>query len=284
MLDSIAVHIIDSWLSKTTERPLYHYTSQAGFVGIVQTKTIWATKLQYLSDAAEFAYAIDLFRSELLALREETRSENAKRILDMISERLKGIASINIFVSSFSENGNLLSQWRAYCPSGSGFSLGFDPQDLQVPAREQPFFLAACTYDPLQQRAFLKQLLSDTLGAIEKQGGKEEQRVEDLIWSFYGLGPLLKNPAFREESEWRIVSNPMPSTHPQIKSRIGLSMLVPYFEFHLTRNGEPLKLADVYVGPTPHMTLSIQSAADFLSKNAVKNRGVTNCLIPYRTW
>jgi hypothetical protein len=29
------------------------------------------------------------------------------------------------FVSSFSERGDQLSQWRAYCPGGKGYSLGF---------------------------------------------------------------------------------------------------------------------------------------------------------------
>ena len=61
-------------------------------------------------------------------------------------------------------------------------------------------------------------------------------------------------------------------------------MLVPYFEFRLTSGDEPLKLADVYVGPTPHMSLSIISGAGFLARKGVKNKGVVNSEIPYRTW
>jgi hypothetical protein len=33
---------------------LYHYTGQLGLLGMTQTRELWATKIQYMNDAAEF--------------------------------------------------------------------------------------------------------------------------------------------------------------------------------------------------------------------------------------
>ncbi len=46
-----------------TEEPpsiLYHYTTQKGLLGIIQSKTIWATDILYLNDTMELKYAVDL--------------------------------------------------------------------------------------------------------------------------------------------------------------------------------------------------------------------------------
>ena len=48
---------------------LYHYTSQAGLIGMLHTKTIWASKIHYLNDSKEFALALKLARDELDSIR-----------------------------------------------------------------------------------------------------------------------------------------------------------------------------------------------------------------------
>ena len=44
---------------------LYHYTSQTGLKGMLNKKTIWASKIHYLNDSKEFALALKLARNEL---------------------------------------------------------------------------------------------------------------------------------------------------------------------------------------------------------------------------
>ena len=39
---------------------LYHYTDVHGFKGIVESRELWATHIQYLNDAQGFDYATDL--------------------------------------------------------------------------------------------------------------------------------------------------------------------------------------------------------------------------------
>jgi len=63
-------------------------------------------------------------------------------------------------------------------------------------------------------------------------------------------------------------------------------MLVPYFEFKLTlAPREPIPLEHIFLGPTPNISLSMNSLALYLAKRGIKPRqGIRYCQIPYRQW
>jgi hypothetical protein len=44
---------------------LYHYTGQAGLLGIIERRELWCTKVQYMNDATEFGRALDMARTGL---------------------------------------------------------------------------------------------------------------------------------------------------------------------------------------------------------------------------
>jgi len=50
------------------------------------------------------------------------------------------------FICSFSQKGDQLSQWRAYCPSGNGISIGFNSIVLTKLANKHEFKLVKCIY------------------------------------------------------------------------------------------------------------------------------------------
>jgi hypothetical protein len=45
--------ILNAILSEIPDKPLYHYTNQAGLLGIIKTKEIWATHHQCLNDTRQ---------------------------------------------------------------------------------------------------------------------------------------------------------------------------------------------------------------------------------------
>jgi len=49
----------------TIPKHLYHYTSQKGLLGILQSKKLWMTNILYLNDSSEFLYTVDLVKTEL---------------------------------------------------------------------------------------------------------------------------------------------------------------------------------------------------------------------------
>jgi hypothetical protein len=56
--------------------------------------------------------AIGLLEEEIAALLKDARSGVRRKLLQEMQGALAGIESINVCVCSFSERGDLLSQWR----------------------------------------------------------------------------------------------------------------------------------------------------------------------------
>src|SRR6266481_7110439 len=116
---------------------LYHYTTQAGLLGIIKCRCLWTTNIFYLNDSREFNYALELARTGLKerlsgpAARNEQKQfyESALTTLDDVAPIIP--QALSLHVGSFSAKGDSLSQWRAYTQNGIGFSLGFDEAYLQ---------------------------------------------------------------------------------------------------------------------------------------------------------
>jgi hypothetical protein len=59
--------ILGQVLNQTPTAPLYHYTDQNGFMGIIESTNIWATHTQYLNDWREYSHAVDMVRNQIQA-------------------------------------------------------------------------------------------------------------------------------------------------------------------------------------------------------------------------
>jgi hypothetical protein len=118
-------------LQKTQAPPvLYHYTSQTGLLGILATGELWATKVQYMNDATEFAYGLNLFKDALQNRFNSAQDDVDKQNIIALERELNGIANINICAVSFCINHDLLSLWRGYASSG-GCAIGFSSGALK---------------------------------------------------------------------------------------------------------------------------------------------------------
>lgn len=91
---------------------LYHYTDSTTALKILAEQELWMTHTDYLNDLNE---------GKELKERIEVHLEHkqAVKVLDFLDSIMEAYAC------SFSEDGDLLSQWRGYCPTGNGFSIGF---------------------------------------------------------------------------------------------------------------------------------------------------------------
>ena len=123
---------------------IYHYSSQRGLLGILDTRELWATKIQFMNDAEEFRHAVALARA---VLKQRQNDLGKIEAINCAIQHLPVIETTDIFVACFSEAGDLLSQWRGYCPDGIGFSIGFDYEELKTVASAQECFVGRCIYD-----------------------------------------------------------------------------------------------------------------------------------------
>jgi len=98
---------------------LFHYCSGTTFLDIVKSKELWASDPLKMNDPDEVSCGIEII-SDLFI-----------RVFPECSKRLDPTNSIYL-ACSFSENGDLLSQWRAYGDDGAGFSLGVDREALTI--------------------------------------------------------------------------------------------------------------------------------------------------------
>ncbi len=240
-----------------------------------------------MNDANEISYGAKLLKS---VVTERQNRETDQTVIDFLVEfrdwlnQLIGLPHY-IFVFSLTEKGNLLSQWRAYTPPGAtGVSIGFSEKGLKAIAAQRGFELIKCLYDREKQISilnieldaiidkFIKDvLLINTAGrpAHQKYLPYFYQHSERLLKAFCRI----KDPFFREESEWRLVSKYYESyANPDIKFRDGRTTLVPFIEFPLVGIHDDGRLFEqVYVGSSSNFNLAYSAIASFLSNKKACN-------------
>lgn len=269
---------------------LYHYTSLLGLKGIVENGKIWATNILYLNDSEEFFNAMEAFNSVFDTMWDtpeeiDSLNESEQDFLSSLSHRIEDIFEDNedgfkVFVSSFSENADKLSQWRGYCPSGSGICIGFDFENLNNLSGCQ---LVKCIYvkqsmssseeqDGFNQvYKFIKGYLTAFQSFENEENRKEKTKIllQDFEKDFLKFAARIKHPGFKEENEWRLILTLDEKSDDKILYRSGKSMLVPYVEIDIRDKNKQMNIPDVWVGPTPHSYLSRNSIIDFLNTQNV---------------
>jgi hypothetical protein len=276
---------------------LYHYTSFTGLLGIVDSKALWASDIRYMNDSAELKHTADLIRTEITHRigAGHAKPDLLTQFLDWVTHRITN--GHMLFAASFRSNGNMLSQWRGYSRLGKGVSLGFNPDYILRCAQQQSFQIGKCIYNCKSQARLISQVI-DAIEALaelheldcdnqEKKGDHSYHSIFHLIESdLLRIAAILKHPSFREEEEWRIVS---PVITDYVKApvlfREGASMLVPFVEFNLlAKESASIALEHLFLGPTPNMTISMNSLTMFLSKNGIRpDKGISYCQIPFRS-
>lgn len=275
---------------------LYHYTSFTGLLGIVESGALWASDIRYMNDSAELKHTADLIRTEITRriTAGHAKPDLLNQFLDWVTHRITN--GHMLFASSFRSNGNLLSQWRGYSRLGKGVSLGFDPDSILRCARQQSFQIGRCIYSSKSQQRLISRIIDVVEALAEKHIPEYTHQGKNAANSYHcifqlietdllRIAAILKHPSFREEEEWRIVS---PIITDYVKApvlfREGASMLVPYVEFNLiTEDNSPIALEHLFLGPTPNITISMNSLTMFLAKNSIRpTKGISYCQIPYR--
>lgn len=255
------------------EPPLFHYTNQAGLLGILESNCLWATAVDFLNDESEYSYGLALLENALVERCNQV--ENDKRMeMHLLRGQLRRFPAV--CVASFTEEGDLLSQWRAYGGGSGGFALGFRREHLRGLAEGQGFYLEKCIYPQKDQAKAVDELMDEWHERI-RQG----KSTIGCAKSASKLAVRLKHESFEEEREWRLIGMPKP---PSLDFRQGKSMLIPYFKFDL--GDANAYLQEVVIGPNPHRDLAGRAVSLFMRKLKLFNpeMRVRNSRSPYRNW
>lgn len=291
--------------------PLYHYSDAGGFLGMLTSKSLWFSHIKYMNDADEWFYALRLFEQ---VLQEYSGFSNLQSPYKIVKETF---SLHDHFTFSFSEQKDLLSQWRGYCPNG-GYSFCIDDWHLEQMAQEQEFVFEPCIYDEEEQKEFIRTRIigvtPDYLAERKKEDAEFRARgvhlrgdvdrttyeISQGMISRFKLLCLLKHPSFKEEREWRMVGSLSNNGKLRefMKLRSSRNMLIPYLDIPIPLtidapdeyNPESIrparwKITEVIVSPHPHQELAVAACKLGIPPYIWNYPGaVTPSAIPYVNW
>lgn len=225
--------------SVSAPKHLFHYTSSAGLLGIVSSATMWMSDSKSLNDEKELRYFKDIV--ELAAenlCNNAANSELSEAYKDIVARlgRYAHVVTGGIFVLSFSEHRDQLSQWRAYSGKSPGYSLGIPGNRLGEVASQSGFFICKCCYDYQTAYRAACSLLAYFTGDFLANEGKDldDQSADHEFGRMVNiLAPLFKNPSFSEEAEWRVYDF-LSWQDTRLQFREAAGEIIPYVTFPLT--------------------------------------------------
>jgi hypothetical protein len=239
---------------------------------------MYATDSRYLNDSQELVYAVSLAKKYV---KSKPLTGGSRPVLDMLNlvDQIESlVAKLPVFVVSFSEQPDLLSQWRGHCSKGSGFALCLSPDRVKSLAKKYAWQLVKCVYEEIKQVEILKRIedYSQNRFSVDKSVPME------VVFGFVlgAMGVAMKHPKFAEEAKWRVIQRlgGTPSIRP------GGSTL-PYVNFPLIVEAkDSLELSKLVVGPTPHASLALRSAEYLLQSKNVTCKQTIPSEIPFRNW
>jgi hypothetical protein len=263
-------------------KSLYHYTSIHGVEGILNTNSIWATQLHFMNDSTEWLYALDLVRKNIRGRIKQREDRYWLQVIALISDLLKNIEKIDLYVCSFSEVSDQLSQWRAY----GGYEISFDVSLLRVLLLRNMFQLQPCIYDFEEQQRIVNGFVEPIINGIGTIADDDSLQVagrDTLIKLFNRLAsvaPVLKHPDFKEEKEWRAFGF-LEADDPRLHYHIRGSVIVPHCSLELKVPTAPSPITDIKIGPHPHQSLAVQGLKALTRLSQI---GVTASSTPFRTF
>ena len=261
---------------------LYHYTDINGFLGIFNTKSLWASNAFFLNDSSEIEYGLKLSYDLFNNFYQSIKSDRIKEILKGFYEDYSGlILSSNLFLISFCENGDLLSQWRGYAPNSDGISLRFN---LPVIRTLPQFTLYKVVYDKeiqLKIVGYLFSLLNDLMDYLEKTKTESFLHYFNLWMTIFSTIILtFKDNSFSEEKEWRLIHNfDSVGNNKIIEYRIKNNYVLPYVKI------DKLSLINlvsgIIIGPSSNNQILKESIEYYLNMNNY-TIDISFSNIPYR--
>jgi hypothetical protein len=291
-------------LNKVFERYdiLYHYTSLNGFLSIIETQSLFFSNVNFLNDSKEIKHGVDIV---LKAIEEIADSD----ILYKMKDNINLLHKSEKYVTCFSKEGDLLSQWRAYGNNGKGISIGFQFYDL---TNSFDKFLTGThiEYNEKIQIETIKEYINLMIKfyiSIEDNydwNGQDFNNVvaKQIITFFNDVIYGFKHPSFIDEREYRlqleIDNNIYKKGDIKLKFRATENLIIPYtviknnyisyLETKVPDEPEPifsikkLPISKIIIGPSLDYETVKSGIKKFLFEKGYEKIDIEKSNVPYR--
>ncbi|WP_073273404.1 DUF2971 domain-containing protein [Anaerocolumna jejuensis] len=230
----------------------YHYCTVESFYKIISTSIIRFGNVLKMNDSTELRWLADVINSYVEEYTHNWDDEKRKEAKRFLSENLFNFledfllndyqGNKDKYICCFSEENDLLSQWRGYADDGHGVCIGFDLEALVNCKHHQEFDECVNNIKPLKYFAKIEYATSHYIKKDEDNKGRVRyitKKLEDKIvnkndkviideiyktidniiekndinlaktFIMFELmhGILFKNKAFQEEKEIRLICN-----------------------------------------------------------------------------
>ena len=251
---------------KTPEH-LCHYTDLDAVKSIFRSGELWLTDVRSLNDPTEYTFGRDYLKKGLYDATQKVIEQASGIRTGYEFTYVDAYFDHSVYIASFCTKPDLLSQWRGYCPLGSGYSIEFDSQAIadNVTRHSDCAFLV-CNYDISIREAYLKELLLafTKLSVLLMLSLRQDKAIKDVHLKLdQGLKQIIfstlafKHHTFVEESEVRLACM---TDQRSVHHRNRREGSVPYIKIDFDVN----TIKRVFVGPTEHPEAAKQELEKYL--------------------
>jgi len=247
---------------------LFHYTDVYAVKSIVENGKMWLTDSRFLNDSQEMHDGVERIINYLE--HQKKHFSHRYECLELAAGYLAQDLGLGpyfkserrpVYVCSFSEQRDLLSQWRAY----GSYAIEFESDEIPLPVKP-------CVYDADEKNT---QAAHEALSALEIVasemsddglcGAPSFEAVANLV----SLAATFKDSSFSEEREVRLIlghdKDPMFDQRLKVQFRAKSNYLIPYVEQEI-----PIKaIKAIHVGPMRDQDLAFTSMSAFVQSQAL---------------
>lgn len=190
-----------------TENLIYHYCSVEILYNIIKYKELWLSDSSYMNDGEEIIW-IDKVVSELLEKKIQESTGEDKMYFQDVKTEYEELDHKKHFLTCFSKEKDLLSQWRSYGNDAKGVAIGFD-QNL-LPLREEMSVQISdeAPFSTTNQLGVENISYDETYSLLDKLLRDTNGKADFIALLLKETAVSCKHPSFKEENETRLIYTP----------------------------------------------------------------------------
>lgn len=275
------------------DRKIYHYCSTSGFFNILRNQCLWLTEASFTNDAWENRILDPVFEQALEELADDGEIERAR--MDTARDLYYHHSACFIYLGCFSEEGDILPQWRSYADDGQGFAIGFSSREMDFDCSTVHLNADFANKYYLKKVIYMREEYGEQFLPLAKNwirmrltrgrhlNDREIRRAIADDAAFSSLRYYCKDASFASEKELRALWLPVllkdqeghmaagnRKAYRQIRFRPEASRLVPYTEMPFAKSA----VREVVLGPKNDMKDHLDILKMFLAANGYDDRNV----------